>query len=71
METFGEITTFQMNKKLILALDERWSQYFSSKNPVFTVSINQNKIMLIGPKIESYNGPITKENSAKEVSNIG
>jgi len=42
------------------------------KNPVFTVSINQNKIMLIGPKIESYNGPITKEpRPIKEASNIG
>ena len=53
MKILGEITTFQMNKKLILTLDERWLSYFDSKNPVFTVSINQNRIMLTGPKIAS------------------
>ena len=62
----GEITPYPLNKKLILSLDERWQEYFVSKNKNFKVVINNNRIMLIGPKVSSVD-PTTNENQPKEV----
>lgn len=65
----GEITPYYFNKKLILALDERWQNYFDSKNQNFKIAINQNQIILIGPKVstqdptESYNQPSEADTS--------
>ncbi len=50
MKTLGEIKPFIINKKAILSLDERWLNYFDSES-IFKVVINDNKIMLIGPRI--------------------
>jgi len=61
----GEVTPYSLNKKLILSLDERWENYFTSKNKNFKVVINDNRIMLIGPKISSQD-PTTNENQPKE-----
>ena len=65
----GEIKPFIINKKAILALDERWLNYFDSEQN-FQVVINDNKIMLIGPRIVQ--DPTTKKPTpAKmEVSNV-
>ena len=64
----GEITPYHFSKKLIIALDERWSEYFNSKNETFQVVINNNKIMLIGPKV-SHPSPTTKSPD-KEISDF-
>ena len=63
----GEITPYHFSKKLIIALDERWSEYFNSKD-AFRVVINNNKIMLIGSKV-SQPSPTTKS-PAKEISDF-
>ena len=55
----GEITPYPLNKKLILSLDGRWENYFTSKNKNFKVVINDNRIMLIGPKVSQLD-PTTK-----------
>ena len=51
MEELGEIKSFSMNKKIILALDERWLDYFNSKNPSFKATIQNGKYVLVGPKV--------------------
>jgi len=61
----GEIPSYRLNKKLILSLDERWENYFTSKNKNFKVVINDSRIMLIGPKVSSLD-PTTNENQPKE-----
>jgi hypothetical protein len=61
----GEILPYHLNKKLIIALDERWKKYFASKNEKFQVVINDNKIMLVGPKVSTLD-PITNENQPME-----
>jgi len=61
----GVIEPYSLNKKLILSLDERWENYFTSKNKNFKVVINDNKLMLIGPKVSSVDP--TTENQPKEV----
>jgi len=62
----GEITPYHFGKKLIIGLDERWSEYFISKNETFKVVINDNKLMLIGQL-----GPTTKSTDFKqEISNF-
>ena len=47
----GEIIPYHFGKKLMIALDERWSEYFNSKNISFKVVINNNKLILVGPKL--------------------
>jgi len=61
MKTLGEIKPFIINKKAILALDERWLNYFDSEQN-FQVVINDNKIMLIGPRIVQ--NPTTNHNQS-------
>jgi len=63
--TLGEITPYSFNKKLILSIDERWEKYFTSKNKNFKVVINDNRIMLIGPKVSRLD-PTTNENQPKK-----
>jgi len=58
MEELGEIKPFIINKKVILSLDERWLNYFDGESN-FKVVINDNKIMLIGPRIVQ--DPTTKK----------
>ena len=57
----GEITPYHFNKKLIISLDERWSNYFTSKNEKFQVVIKDNKLMLIGQL-----SPTTKPTATKQ-----
>jgi len=59
----GELTPYSINKKLILAIDGRWSNYFTSKNKNFKVVINDSRLMLIGPKVSSLD-PTTNENQS-------
>jgi len=61
----GEITPYPLNKKLILSLDVRWQEYFVSKNKNFKVVINDNRIMLIGPKVSQLD-PTTKSPATKQ-----
>lgn len=71
MKVLGEITPYLLNKKMIIALDEGWMDYFVSKNSNFQVVINDEKIMLIGPKVSRLD-PITKPTATKqEISNFG
>ena len=69
MEDLGEIKSFSMNKKIILALDERWLDYFNSKNPSFKAIIQNEKLILVGPKVNR-SGP-TSNPTSNEVDIIG
>jgi len=66
----GEITPYHFNKKLIISLDERWQEYFVSKNKNFKVVINDNKIMLIGPKVSSQDPTTTSPATKQETSDF-
>ncbi len=57
----GEITPYHFGKKLIIGLDERWSEYLTAKNENFKVVIKDNKLMLIGQL-----SPITKSTATKQ-----
>ena len=61
----GEVAPYTLNKKLIISLDERWENYFTSKNKNFKVVINDNRIMLIGPKVSQLD-PTTKSPATKQ-----
>ena len=63
MKILGEISPFELDKKLVLSLDKRWKNYFDS-NQNFKVVINENKIMLIGPKLNR--DPTTDSNQPSE-----
>ena len=63
----AEIQTYHFGKKMILSLDERWSEYFNSKNISFKVIINNNKLILVGPKVSIQD---TTKSTAKEISNF-
>ena len=63
----AEIQTYRFGKKMILSLDERWSEYFNSKNISFKVIINNNKLILVGPKVSIQD---TTKSTAKEISNF-
>lgn len=60
----GQIKSYNFNNKVILAIDSRWTDYFSSENPTFKVVIDEDKIMLIGPKIVI--SPTTKSTATKQ-----
>ena len=49
----GEITPYHFGKKLMISLDERWLEYFNSKNISFKVIISNNKLILVGPKVSA------------------
>ena len=63
----AEIQTYHFGKKMIFSLDERWSEYFNSKNISFKVIINNNKLILVGPKVSIQD---TTKSTAKEISNF-
>ena len=63
----AEIQTYRFGKKMILSLDERWSEYFNSKNISFKVIINNNKLILVGPKVSIQD---TTKSPAKEISDF-
>ncbi len=50
-DELGVIKPFIYNKKMLLPLDERWGDYFNSENPTFKVSIQNQRIVLVGPKV--------------------
>ena len=56
----GEITPYHIGKKLVISLDERWSEYLTAKNENFKVVIKDNKLMLIVQL-----SPTTKSSTAK------
>ncbi len=62
----GEITPYHFGKKLMLGLDERWEDYFSSKNISFKVIISNNKLILVGPKVSVQD--TTKSPTVKEMN---
>jgi len=57
----GELTPYHFGKKLVIPLDERWSEYLTAKNENFKVVIKDNKLMLIGQL-----GPTTKSTATKQ-----
>ena len=57
----GEITPYHFGKKLVISLDERWSEYLTAKNENFKVVIKDNKLMLIGQL-----SPTTKPTATKQ-----
>ena len=63
----GEITPYHFGKKLVISLDERWSEYFNSKNDAFKVIISKNRLILVGPKVLLQD---TTKSTAKEISNF-
>ena len=60
MKVLGNITPLYFGKRLILAMDERWKDHFVDELSFKVVINNDDKIMLIGPKISQDAGPITK-----------
>jgi len=46
----GEIQFFQMNKRIILSIDERWLSYFVT-DVKFNAIIEDNKLKIVGPEI--------------------
>jgi len=68
-EELGEIKSILMNKKIILGIDERWLDYFNSKNPSFKAVIQNEKLILVGPKVNR-SGP-TSNPTTNEVDIIG
>ena len=63
----AEIQTYRFGKKMIFSLDERWSEYFNSKNISFKVIISNNKLILVGPKVLLQD---TTKSTAKKISNF-
>ena len=63
----GEIEPYHFGKKLVISLDERWSEYFNSKNISFKVIISNNKLILVVPKVSIQD---TTKSPAKEISNF-
>ena len=59
-----EIKSYDFNDKLLLVIDSRWKNYFQSE-PIFQVVINDNKIMLIGPKVSTQD-PTTNNNRTNQ-----
>ena len=63
----GKIEPYHFGKKLVISLDERWLEYFNSKNISFKVIISNNKLILVGPKVSIQD---TTKSPAKEISNF-
>ncbi|PBO84991.1 MAG: hypothetical protein COA77_06370 [Thaumarchaeota archaeon] len=63
----GEIIPYHFGKKLMISLDERWNEYFTSKNISFKVVINDNKLILVGPKVS---GPTKSQVTKQGISNF-
>ena len=55
-DELGEIKPFVINKKIILSMDERWGDYFNAENPIFKVCIQNERIVIVGPKV-NHTGP--------------
>jgi hypothetical protein len=56
-EELGEIKSYTFNNKIILAIDSRWIDYFNSTEPTFQAVIQNGKYVLVGPKVNSKQGP--------------
>jgi len=68
-DELGEIKSFLMNNKLLLAIDERWGDYFNSENPTFKAVIQNGKYVLVGPKVNRSgptSNPLLNEVDASE-----
>ena len=50
-EALGEIKSYILNNKLILAIDSRWTDYFNTENPTFKAFIQNGKYVLVGPDV--------------------
>jgi len=56
-EELGEIKSHTFNNKIIIAIDSRWIDYFDTDNPTFKAVIENGKYVLVGPKVNSKQGP--------------
>ena len=50
-ESLGKIKPILFEEKLIIALDSKWLDFFKDKNAEFAVSIKNDRLTLISPKI--------------------
>jgi len=48
---FAEIIPFKFNERLILSLDSKWLNYFLDENVKFSVSVADDHLVLVGPKV--------------------
>lgn len=50
-ESLGKIKPILFEEKLIIALDSKWLNFFKDKDVEFTVSIKNDRLTLVSPKI--------------------
>jgi len=48
---FAELVPFRFNERLILSLDSKWLNHFLDDNVKFSVSIKNEHLVLVGPKV--------------------
>jgi len=68
-DELGEIKPFVINKKMILAIDEGWNDYFNPENSTFKAIIQNGKYVLVGPKVNRSGptpNPTTNEDDTSE-----
>ena len=54
-KSLGKIKPLLFEEKLIIALDSKWLDYFKDSDAEFTVYIKNDRLTLIGPKIDLKN----------------
>jgi len=48
----GKISVFELNEKLLLAIDKKWSKFFRTTKPKFYAKIDKNnRYVLLGPVV--------------------
>jgi len=71
MQQLGEVKSYIFNNKIILAIDERWIDYFNTDNPTFKAVIENGKYVLIGPKVSTKDPTTDNNHTSNEVDNSG
>ncbi len=67
-DELSEIKPLVINKKMILGIDERWMDCFDNENPTFKVCIQNQRLVIVGPKVNNL-GP-TSSHTTNGADNI-
>jgi len=68
LQDLGQIKSYYLDNKIILAIDSRWIEFFNSKNPTFNAIIENGKYVLVGPKVNR-TGP-TSDHTSNEADRL-
>jgi len=49
----AELIPLRFQDRLIISMDDRWLDYFDKKDFKFTLSIQNENLVLVGPKVKS------------------